>query len=227
MAEPFMMNKRTFKLYWILFLSAFLMISSQANAATFDTDSGYIKIISLSVEYAPASKSVNLHWVAEGDRRGVQYIIERSLDNKTFRMIGATKSSEDTKGKRDYYFYDSDPIGGETFYRIREIIDSNRQFITESQKINTPISTMALVQLSLSKDHKELDFAIVSPDASNINILISDVRGKIKASFDLELVRGANMRSIYTGNLAEGVYFLQVNNPENGTSVMEKFVVEE
>ncbi len=220
-----MKNKNLLKAGLLMLLTTMFFLMS--NPVMSKGDSAYVKILSFSVKYVPASKAVNIHWITEEDRTGVQYIIERSLDSNTFRMIGYAKSNQDAEGKKDYYYYDSDPIGGVTYYRIREIPDTARQYVTPSERVSTPISQMSLVQLLLSKDNTELDFAIVSPDEANTEILIADVQGKIKSFFTLTLKRGANTRSVYTGNLAPGVYFLQVNNKDNGKSVMKQFIIPE
>lgn len=184
-----------------------------------------VKIISLTARYVPENKAVNIHWIAAGEKEKVQYIIERSLDSLHFKMIGETKSSGTAKGQQHYYFYDSHPTGGEMYYRIREIDAGGKQFVTEVVKVVTPISKMELAQILLTHDGNELNFAVIAPDSSRVNVLVADVAGHIEASFVLDLTRGANLRSIYTGNLSPGVYFLQINDQDGGSSVMKKFLI--
>lgn len=184
-----------------------------------------VKIISFTAKYVPERKSVNLHWITENERDSLQYIIERSFDSLNFIMIGETRSRGNSKSKQHYYFYDSHLTGGILYYRIREVADSGKQYVTPAIKVNTPISQIALTQLLLTKDYKELNFAVISPDSSYSNVLVSDIEGRIEASFVLELKRGANTRSIYTGNLSPGVYFLQINIPEAGNSVIKEFII--
>ena len=184
-----------------------------------------VRIIAFTAKYAPESKAVNLHWVTAGEKQQVQFIIERSLDSVHFKMIGETRSSGNSDEQQHYYFSDSRPGSGTLYYRIREIDKKGMQFVTGPSMVQVPIAGMELAQLLLSHNGKELNFAIVSPDSTSAsNVLVSDVAGKIKASFVLKLKRGANMHSIYTGDLPPGVYFLQVNDPESGRSVMQKFI---
>ncbi len=207
----------------ILVLSLLMLYSGFASAYSPPFYSP-VKIIALTAKYVPESKAVNIHWISAGEKEEVQYIIERSLDSLHFRMIGETRSNGSSQGQQHYYFYDSQPVGGTMYYRIREIDAQGKQFVTQMVAVNTPISGMAIAQLMLADDGKELNFAVISPDSSRFNILVSDVAGNIEASFVLDLKRGANMHSIYTGNLAAGVYFLQINDQDGTSSVMEKFV---
>lgn len=208
----------------LLLVGLFLFMAASAQPEKIDSST--VKIISFEVDYVPASKSVIIHWVTQDERTGVKYIIERSLDSNTYRMIGFAKSSNNDKKKKDYYSYDSNPIGGQVYYRIREVLDTGMQYVTHPQIVLTPIPKMELAQLVLSGDNNEINFAIISPDDSKAGVLISDLQGNIKSSYALELERGANVRSIYTGNLSPGVYFLQVNDLDNGSSVMKKFIIE-
>lgn len=185
---------------------------------------GPVRILGFTAQYAPESQSVNLHWVTKGERGKVQYIIERSLDSLHFRMIGETESSGNSQKQQHYYYYDSHPVGGNMYYRIREIDTSGSQYLTPVIKTYKPITGLELAHALLSADGNELNFALISPDSSHSSLLIADVEGHIKASFVLTLKRGANMRSIYTGNLTPGIYFLQINDQDGGGSVMKKFI---
>ncbi len=208
---------------WILALSLLIFYPAFTRAAA-TVFYKPVKIISLTAKYVPESKAVNIHWISAGEKEQVQYIIERSLDSLHFRMIGETRSNGSSQGQQHYYYYDPEPVGGTMYYRIREIDAEGKQFVTQVVEVNTPISGMAFAQLMLADNGKELNFAIISPDSSRSNVLVSDVAGNIEASFVLDLKRGANMHSIYTGNLPPGVYFLQINDQDGANSVMEKFV---
>lgn len=211
-------------IYKTSLLVLLLIFYSVTGNATNIPGSAPVKIISLSAKYVPENKVVNIHWIAAGGKENMQYIIERSLDSLHFRMIGETQSSSASKEQQHYYFYDSKPVGGNMYYRIREIDADGKQFVTQVVKVSTPIAGMELAQLILTDEGNELNFAVISPDSSRSNVLVSDVAGHIKASFVLDLIRGANLRSIYTGNLTPGVYFLQINDQDGGSSVMKKFV---
>lgn len=201
------------------------MFSIAARAATrFHYSGDPIKIIEFTVKYAPEDQAVNLHWVTEDEKGSVQYIIERSLDSLHFRMIGETKSAGNSNKQQHYYFYDSHPVGGNMYYRIREVDTNGTQYLTPVIKTYKPIAGLELAQVLLSPDGRELNFAVISPDSSRSNVLISDVEGHIKASFILDMERGANMRSIFTGNLTPGVYFIQINDQNGAGSIMKQFV---
>ena len=73
-------------------------------------------------------------------------------------------------------------------------------------------------------DGNRLNFAVISPETSTANVVVADISGHVLRSYFLNLKEGANLQSIFTGNLKAGVYFLQVNDKSGNGNVMEKFV---
>lgn len=183
-----------------------------------------VKISKFTARYNPDRQVVNLHWVTIKEKDGEQYIIERSLDSLHFIVIGQTKSLGSSSEPQHYYFDDARPVGGKMFYRIREVDPDGKQFLTEVVTAYKPITQLELAQIIPSPNGNELNFAVISPDSSAATVFIADVSGEIKASFLLNMQQGANLKSIYTGNLESGVYFLQVNDQEGGGSVIKKFI---
>lgn len=183
-----------------------------------------VKILTFTAKYNPERQVVNLHWVTIKEKDGEQYIIERSLDSLHFIIIGQTKSLGSSPEPQHYYFDDPQPVGGKMFYRIREVDPDGKQFLTELTTAYKPITQLELAQMIPSADGNELNFAVISPEEAKATVFIADVAGEIKASFRLDMQKGANLKSIYTGNLRPGVYFLQINDQEGGGSVIKKFI---
>lgn len=202
-----------------LFFLSFISTDLQAQRKNKD-----FKMKTFEVKYYPQSQSVNLHWSVSAASLPTQYIIERSLDSLNYRMIGELSNPAEIEGQ-NYYYTDPDPVGGKTFYRIRTIINEDKQYVTAGFKVRAPISVMKIVHLFLSDEDQEVGFAILSPDSAKANVYISDALGAIKKTRDLQLKRGINRWSLSVDGFKPGVYFLQVNNKEDGNSVMQEFEI--
>lgn len=183
-----------------------------------------VKITLFTAKYEPARQCVSLHWVTATEKNNERFEIERSLDSVHFVVIGTARSIGYSRTPQHYYFDDPRPVGGEMFYRLREIDSSGKQFQTPVISAYKPITSLELAGIRSANKNTELHFAIISPKSSFANVLVSDISGHVMKTFAVTMKMGANMESIYVGDLKPGVYFLQVNDTTDEGTVMEKFI---
>lgn len=183
-----------------------------------------VKITLFTAKYEPSRQVVSLHWVTATEKNNERFEIERSLDSIHFIVIGTARSIGYSRSPQHYYFDDPKPVGGKMFYRLREIDSSGKQFQTPEISAYKPITSLELSGVRSVNKNTELHFAIISPKSSYANVLVSDISGHVMRTFMVKMKEGANMESIYVGDLKPGVYFLQINDTTNETSVMEKFI---
>lgn len=182
-----------------------------------------VKITAFTAKYNAERNIVILHWVTVMEKNNEHFLIERSLDSVHFMVIGKARSTGNSDQAQHYYFNDPKPVGGKLFYRLREIDSSGKQFLTGAVTAYKPISKLELTGLSASDDGNRLNFAVISPDTSAANVVVADISGHVLRSYYLNMQEGANLQSIYVGDLKAGVFFLQVNDKNGNGSVMEKF----
>lgn len=182
-----------------------------------------VKITVFTARYNAARNIVNLHWVTVMEKNNESFVIERSLDSTHFVVIGKARSVGNSRQSQHYYFEDPKPVGGEMFYRLREIDSTGKQYLTGVISAYKPINKLELTGVAPSDDGSRLNFAVISPGLSAANVVVADISGHVLRSYHLDMKEGANLQSIYTGDLKAGVYFLQVNDKKGNGSVMEKF----
>lgn len=197
---------------------AFFLCTVEASALP-------VRITLFTARYNGVSQVINLHWVTAMEVNNEHFVIERSLDSLHFVTVGKANSVGESHTAQHYYFDDPHPVGGKLYYRLREIDSDGKQYLTAVVSAEVPVTRLELTGLRFSEDGKELNFAIVSPQASPATVLVADIRGRVLKSFSLRMKEGANLKSIYTGDLHPGIYFLQVNDKSGGGSRMEKFSV--
>ena len=205
------------------------ILNTFSPAASLDNGSGHkrispVKITLFTAKYEPARQVVSLHWVTAAEKNNERFEVERSLDSLHFFVIGTARSVGNSHSSQHYYFDDPKPVGGKMFYRLREVDSSGKQFQTPVISAFKPIISLELTGIRSAAKETELHFAIISPKASFASVLVSDISGNVLKTFIVNMKKGANMESIYVGDLKPGVYFLQVNDTTNEGSVMEKFI---
>ncbi|MGV3600722.1 MAG: T9SS type A sorting domain-containing protein [Dyadobacter fermentans] len=77
----------------------------------------------------PESGQVTLEWETAWERNSREFVIERSIDMKSFSPVGTVAASGETSGRTSYTFIDNDPVAGNNYYRLK-LIDRDGRFTT-------------------------------------------------------------------------------------------------
>lgn len=182
-----------------------------------------VRILSFSAKYQPEQGAVTIHWVTARERMNVRFLVERSLDSLHFTTIGETRTLANNPNNQQFYFYDTHPLQGKLYYRLREIDVDQKQYLTQVVSAESPITHLELASVLPVREGLQLNFVVISPDSSEASVLVADIGGKVLKSFPMHLSEGMNLKSIFIGDLSPALYFLQVNALHGGGSVIEKF----
>lgn len=182
-----------------------------------------VRITFFTAKYISGRQVVSLHWVTSMEKNNEHFVIERSLDSLHFAEIGKARSVGNSHAVQHYYFDDPKPVGGRMYYRLREIDSSGKQFLTPVISAFKPVTKLELSGIKPSPDGDRLSFAVISPKKSSANVVVADISGHVLKSFLMNTKLGANLQSIYIGDLKPGIFFLQVNDKGGNGSVMGRF----
>jgi hypothetical protein len=181
------------------------------------------RITMFTAEYNQAQQVVNLRWSTASETDNERFIIERSVDSLHFIRIGETKSAGNSKAVQYYYFDDPKPVGGKLYYRLHQVDEDGKEYLSAVVSTFKPITNLELTGVHFSPYEMSVSFAVISPKTSVANVVVANVKGNVLKSSYLKLSKGATYKTIYTGDLKPGIYFLQVNDKKGGGSVIEKF----
>lgn len=67
------------------------------------------------------NKSVHLSWSTASEVNAESFIIERSMNGKTYLPAGSVPASGNSRVRKDYSFTDAHPYTGRTYYRLRQV----------------------------------------------------------------------------------------------------------
>lgn len=156
----------------------------------------------------PAGNEVQVTWENSIDDANAFYLIQRSNDNIEFENIGL-QNGVNQSNTTVYEFVDSDPLRGESFYRIQ-------YQETEGQKINSPSRRVFL--------KSEDDLGILAyPNPISTELFIDITEDFEDATISLELVNGfAQLIEVYEleaglkkfiidmRHIPNGIYFIHI-----------------
>lgn len=165
-------------------------------------------------------KDVLLTWATASELNSNHFTVERSIDNKTWCILGKITANGNTNSISNYQLSDENAFikSNTAFYRLK-MVDDNGSF--EYSKI-----------VIVHKEYKKADgeiviypnpfsnesyASIILSDPSSIILEVIDITGRTLSIEKLELSKGVNTLLLNTSNLKNGVYFVSIQYNDSRT----------
>jgi hypothetical protein len=174
------------------------------------------------------SNDVNLRWATASETDNAGFHIERSLDGKTFKEIAFVKGNGNAFSQRNYALLDKDAFAitrsSRLYYRLVQTDFNGKQEFSKTAVVYARKSVENAVAIYPNPFTSEVGIDIDAMAVSNTLITVTDITGKNVLTLNASLTKGFNtIQTSGLGELARGVYFVQVNiNGEITTHKMVK-----
>ncbi len=203
-----------------------LAVSSKDNlslaTATIDNFSASavalpVKLVSFTAENIN-NQYVSLHWSTAIEQNNAYFEVERSENGSEFKEMLVVKAAGNSNSLQYYSSEDSHPTDGVNYYRLKQVdLDGKTAYspviMVRFGKQGAPL---------LFPNPARTFFTIVSGQEPVKEIILSDVIGKnIKLIFNPE---GASTLTSYCGNLAAGVYIVQIRTSKR--TYQQKLIIQ-
>jgi hypothetical protein len=175
----------------------------------------------MSVKGVNADQNAIITWATASEEGNQYFDVQRSFDGKTFESIGNVDSKGSLGGNYSYTDQNASILGSTLYYRIKQVdfngastysvvvaVTFNKGGVVIGSVYPNPVQDVLNVTVSTSKS----EIATVS---------ILDVTGKLVQKETKSLGKGSSILQIPTGQLPQGLYFLNVIS--NGILTTEKF----
>ena len=153
----------------------------------------------------------------------VVFNIERSADGILFEGIGNI-TADYMDCNRPFFFTDNNALPKNNYYRLR-IVELSGNIIYSPVILVSSIKTGA-VQINLRNNpasNLNMDIELSAERNEQVELLITDVTGRVILRNQVNIVAGINHKFISTGNLANGIYWIYGLGKWGSTNVV-KFV---
>jgi len=171
------------------------------------------KVLPVELIYFQAktgTKDVSLNWATATEINNKEFVIERSLDNVSFRAIGKVNGHGTTLQQQQYQFMDLNPLGGTSYYRLKQI-DMDGAF-TYSKLV--AVTLKELITPMALYPNPAADFINVSlgssADNNEILVQVLDLKGQVMYQQLHQFVNKNKELNIALTNLPTGSYYLVV-----------------
>jgi hypothetical protein len=170
-----------------------------------------------------------LRWSTATEINNAGFEIERSYDGQKFTKISYTTTKANNGNSTSltqYEYNDERRTNGNTYYRIRQVDKDGKGTLSNVVLIKGKVDVVSLIRLYPNPAREKMNVVVATPGNEKINIVITDLAGKIVSQQQVQSVAGENLVSVNTSRLTGGSYLLKVVCNNGCESAISKFIKE-
>ncbi len=189
---------------------------------------GPLPVEFINVSAKQKGTGIVINWSTASEINNKYFDVERSIDGgSNWNIVSTTKSSgSNSTGLKNYNAYDSKPVSGYNFYRIKQVnLDGSFKY---SSIVNVKVDldkTVATVIANPFVSNLGIDF--LSKTSQPISLTLFDLTGK-KIVSDKWIIPSGSSRKIFdkANNIQKGIYILSILDA-NGLSIYNSKLVKQ
>jgi len=112
-----------------------------------------------------------LEWRTGRDFVAEEFIVERSLDGRTFVALGTVKATGSVNGSSRYLFTDNSPELGKNYYRIKILKSDNRVSYSKLVVINMTTASSITVTPNPVQNSFQVQFKNIKPGIYSVKLI--------------------------------------------------------
>jgi hypothetical protein len=179
----------------------------------------------LQLEATVASKVIHFKWEVQREQKGDYFIIEKSIDESTWKEVSRTKSIGNHLEIHTYLTSEINLAeGAMEFFRILRFDGYGNYSELDRIRIHQPILTALLLIPVRQKTKKEVILSYNSKIASSGTLIMKDKGGNIVIKKSMKLAEGYNRYVMNVKKINDGEYTVTLTD-QKGNSLQKILVV--
>ncbi len=166
--------------------------------------------------------SVGAKWQTTSEINSHHYEIERSIDGRSFMMIGSIAAGRNSNGVQTYLFNDMAPVIGTNYYRVKQV-DNDGKF-TYSGVATVVFNKAGILWSVYPNPAKDKTTLYAKSNLNAVQVRLTDVSGKLLYNGYIPSLRAGQSVNIPLNNFSKGMYLLKIYS-EKETST-EKIIIQ-
>ena len=167
---------------------------------------------------------VKVSWITETEINNDYFTVERSKDGYNYEVVDVIKSKNGNSNVMlNYGLIDRNPIKGVSYYRLKQTDYDGKFEYFKAVAVNvTQTYDDVTVYPNPVTGNGYLTFSSLKDDEQTV--VIYDVAGRLVYQKQFTIKTGNNKLTLETINLTKGMYFIKMDNAEDGINL--KFIKE-
>ena len=169
-----------------------------------------------------------LTWTTTKETDNKGFDVLRSTDGNNFNKIGFVPSKSEngnSTANLDYNFNDLQPTDGNDYYRLRQTDINGKETYSDIVMIKgIKSSKIEFTAIYPNPARNKLTMNIASPSTQNLNIVITDISGRILKQQAFLANSGDNQFNINVSELMQGTFLIKASCNNGCESAIQKFI---
>jgi hypothetical protein len=199
-------------------------IAKNGTAHTYTVNMPPVVKESIALEGANEGSYNVLRWTILTQINTNSFVLERSLDGVLFQAIASIGGANDAIQPINYLQIDAYPCAGDNYYRLRKTNSDGQITYSNVVAVNYNPSQVFIENVSSTPSSTSVLFDFITPQNTDIQIIIMDVTGRIVVDNVQNVLAGRNRLSTALDNCPAGTYTLQVVNKQLGYSSTSRII---
>jgi trimeric autotransporter adhesin len=175
------------------------------------------------------SGSINkLDWTTATEINNAGFELQRSADGVNFSslaFVGSKASNGNSVNAITYNFDDVRPLAGSGYYRLKQVDKDGKATMSKVVLIKgAKVNAVTFTSIYPNPVHDKLNTIITSPVTEVVQLVITDLSGKVISKQAASLVSGDNKIEMPVSSLASGTYFIKATCANGCETAVHKFV---
>ncbi|WP_276498485.1 T9SS type A sorting domain-containing protein [Pontibacter litorisediminis] len=153
--------------------------------------------------------NASLSWATAQEKNNEKFVVERSLDGKSFSQIGEVQGHGNSSIRLNYSFTDTNPAEGVNYYRLRQVdfdgtTETSKVVALQFKSMKQALGgNIAKVYPTLAASEVNVSLAL-----ANAQVRVLDAKGRQVAEYS----NASQNLVVPVSHLQPGVYFVKVTN---------------
>jgi hypothetical protein len=174
-----------------------------------------VNLVSFSASFELVSKQVRLDWVTASEKNNDYFTIERSRDQLEFEPVTNVKGKSTTQVKQLYTTYDTSPLTGTSYYRLKQTDFNGKSSYSKIVATNSELTGFTVYPNPLYG--REITIHL-NNRAPRVMVTIYSALGRV-VSFNQQVSENRTQLKIYLNEtLEKGIYFIRVHTDSGSLS---------
>ena len=129
--------------------------------------------------------------------------------------------------KLSYFYYDAKPLAGNNYYRLKQTDKDGRFSYSAVVLLKGNIANILTISsIYPNPARRNINMILTSPSVEKVNLLITDLSGKVVIQTAVQLLSGDNTITLPVNKLSPGTYIIKTVCTNGCKSLVQKFVKE-
>jgi hypothetical protein len=169
-------------------------------------------------------KIAEIKWTTSMEKNNDYFVIERSKDGKSFEAIKKVNVTGNSNSQKNYFENDNNPLNGISYYRLKQVDKDGGYSYSSLKTFLNAVDVLGDIVINPMPVKDDLNLEFNSEPGAECIVSIFDLAGKLIYSETILSETDISKTSINVSELANGMYFLSLENASN--VYRKKFVKE-